>query len=138
MLDPTNIPAVESDELLARYIYSSRHFSRESRRVKAAAFLPPGDGKESATRHREATEAELWQVGHAGGAKRGQTLYGRSDVLAATCESQRLKVEADPIENNPNHANVVGWPMNDKPACKLIAEELAVAAKFIPPPEIER
>jgi len=85
MLDPTNIPAVESDELLARYIYSSRHFSRESRRVKAAAFLPPGDGKESATRHREATEAELWQVGHAGGAKRGQVTSARARTLRTRC-----------------------------------------------------
>ncbi|NUQ60909.1 MAG: hypothetical protein HUU20_00360 [Pirellulales bacterium] len=100
--------------------------------MKAAAFLPPGNGKESVTRHRDATEAEVWQAGQAAAAKRNQTLYARGDVLAATCESQRLTVEADPIEDNPNHTNVVGWPMDDKAACKLIAEEIAVAARFVP------
>ncbi len=137
MLDPTNVPAVESVELLARYVYASKHFSRQNRRVKAAAFLPPGNGRESVTRHREATEAEVWQVGQAAAESRERTLYGRGDVLAATCESQRLAVEADPIEDNPNHANVVGWPMDDKAKCKLIAEEIAVAARFVPVPELE-
>ena len=137
MLDPKSVPAVESNELLARFVYSSRHFSQENRRVKAAAFLPPGNGRESVTRHREATKAELWQVGQAGAGKRGQTLYGRGDVLAATCESQRLTVEADPVEDNPNHASVVGWPMDDKAACKLIVEEIAVAARFVSVREVE-
>ena len=49
-------------------------------------------------------------------------------VLAATCESQGLVVEADAVEDNPNHAHVVGWPMDDKAACKLIAEEIVLSA----------
>jgi len=138
MLDPANVPAVASDELLGRFIYSSRHFSPGKNRVKAAAFLPPADGKESVTRLRQATEVEVWQVGLAGAVKRAQTLYGRGDVLAATCESRRLTVEADPVADNPNHANVIGWPMEDKAACKLIAEEIAVAAKFILPPDSQQ
>jgi hypothetical protein len=134
MIDPSDVPAVAPNELLARFIYSSRHFGRANRRIKAAAFLPPSNGKESVTRHREATEWELWQIGQAGADTRGQTLYGRGDVLAATCGSQGLSIEADPVEGNPNHANVVGWPLEDKAACKLIAEEIALAAKFVATP----
>ena len=137
MLDPANVPVVDSDELLARFVYSSRHISRRDQRVKAAAFFPPADGRESVTRHREATEAEVWRVGQSGAEKRNRTLYGRGDVLAATCESQGLVVEADAVEDNPNHAHVVGWPMDDKAACKLIAEEIALAARFVPPPEVD-
>ena len=138
MLDLTNVPAVDSDELLARYILSRSHFSRQTGRVKASAFMPARDGELSVTRHRDATQDELWQVGLGIALSRDKTLYGRGDVLAATCASQRLTVEAVPVEGNPNHANVIRWPMDDKAALKLIAEEIAVAAKFVPPPGTER
>ena len=135
MLDPTNVPAVEPNELLARYIFSDRHFSRENRRVKAGAFMPAPDGAISVTRHREATQEEVWHVGETIARLRDMTLYARGDVLAATCASQQLNVEEAPIEGNPNHANVVGWPMQDKARRKLIAGEIALAAKFVPLPE---
>ena len=138
MLDPTNVPAVDPTELLARYIFSQRHFSRVNRRVKAGAFMPAGNGELSVTRHREATQDELWQVGNDIAHSRDMKLNCRGDVLASTCASQRLDVRAAEIDGNPNHANVVGWPMEDKAALKLIAEEIAVAAKFVPLPESER
>jgi len=137
MLDPANVPAVEPDELLARYIFSDRHFSREKRRVKAGAFIPAPDGAISVTRHREATQQEVWQVGRAIARLRNSTLYARADVLSATCENWQLRSEAAPIHGNPNHANVVGWPMQDKARRKLIAEEIALAANFVPTPESE-
>lgn len=135
MLDPTNVPAVDPNELLARYIFSRRHFSRQTGRVKAGAFMPAPNAELSVTRHRDATQDDLWQAGRGIAQSRDKTLYGRGDVLAATCASQRLTVEADPIQDNPNHANVIGWPMNDKATLKLMAEEFALAAKFVPPPE---
>lgn len=137
MLDPTNVPAVDPDELLARYIFSRRHFSRQTGRVKAGAFMPAPDGELSVTRHRDATQDDLWQAGHGIAQSRDKTLYGRGDVLAATCVSQRLMVKAAPIQGNPNHANVIGWPMDDKATLKLMAEEVALAAKFVPPSESE-
>lgn len=138
MLDPTDVPAVESDELLARYIFSDRHFSRENRRVKAGAFMPASDGAISVTRHREAKQEEIWRVGQTTARLRAATLYARADVLSATCESWQLNVEAAPIDGNPNHANVVGWPMQDKARRKLIAEEIAFVARFVPLPASER
>lgn len=64
-----------------------------------------------------------------------RTLYGRGDALAATYVSQELKVVADSTKGNPNHANVVDWPVNDKPAQKLIAEEIAAVARFVTTPD---
>lgn len=137
MLDPSSVPDVDPNELLARFVFSRRHFSRDNDRVKAGAFLPAPNGELSVNRHREATQAEIWQVGNQIAQTRETTLYCRGDVLAATYASQRLGVEATPVEGNPNHANVVNWPMEDKAALKLIAEEIAVAAKFVPLPEAE-
>lgn len=137
MLDPSNVPAIDANELLARYILSERHFSRDNRRVKSGAFLPASNGELSVTRHRDATDNELWHVGRGIATSRQVTLYARGDVLAATCIDQRLNIEAAPIDGNPNHANVVGWPMHDKAARKAIAEQIALVAKFVPPPEFQ-
>ena len=79
----------------------------------------------------------MWHVGRGIATSRQVTLYGRGDVLAATCINQRLTVEADAVDGNPNHANVVGWPMHDKAASKVIAKEIALVAKFVPLPETE-
>ena len=133
MLNRSNIPDVDPQELLARYVFSRSHVSRQTQRVKAGAFMPPSNLEFSVTRHRDATEAEIWAVGRNVAAATERSLYGRGDVLAATYDSLELKVVAAPdfSKQNPNHANVVGWPVNDKPAQKLIAEEIAAVAKFV-------
>ena len=41
------------DDPLARFIYSSSHFSRENNRVRHNAFLPAADGKASVYRMKE-------------------------------------------------------------------------------------
>ena len=63
MLDPTSIPDVEREELLARYVFSRSHISRITQRVKAGAFMPPANLEFSVTRHHDATEAEIGTVG---------------------------------------------------------------------------
>lgn len=132
MLDPLNIPEVQPQELLARYIFSKSHFSNFAQRVKAGAFLPPPNLEFSVTRHLNATETELWDCGHGIAEKTERTLYGRADALAANYQNQMLRTESDPQPENPNHAIVVGWPQNDKPAQKLIAQEIAAVAKYVP------
>ncbi|MBL8819682.1 MAG: hypothetical protein JNL58_26890 [Planctomyces sp.] len=40
------------------------------------------------------------------------------------------------ILTNPNHVNITNWPSAaDKPAQKLIAQEIAAVARFLPTPE---
>ena len=129
MIDPENVPAVTEDEGLARFVLNSRYVS--SGVVKQEAFIPRPYRELSVTRHLSATEEELWSVGKGVAEKQAKTLYGRADVSAAVCLLQNLVVKADPILDNPNHAEIGSWPV-DKPGQKAIALELAAVAKFVP------
>lgn len=131
MLDPGSVPPVDAEEMLSRFVLTRRHINQQSQLLKADAFVPHPHTELSVTRGRDATDAEIWQVGQRVAEKRAKTLVGRGDAIAATYWGQRLKVVADPVAGNPNHANVAGWPSDDKPAQKLIAQEIAAVAKFV-------
>lgn len=119
-------PEIAPDERLARFILQRSHF-RADGTVKADAFIPHPHEELSVTRHSSLKEEEIWMHGRAVAAACGKILYGRADVSAADCLSQKLAVRADPTVSNPNHANITGWP-KEKHAQKLIALELAAAA----------
>ncbi|HET6881894.1 MAG TPA: hypothetical protein VFI31_17140 [Pirellulales bacterium] len=133
MIDPANVPPVSDDELLARYILQSSHIRGSDRSLKPDAFIPHPHTDLSVTRHFMATEEELWSAGLDVATARGKTFYGRGDFSAATCLGQRLNVEAAPLPNNPNHANVRGWPA-EKPLQKIIAQQIAATARFVEAP----
>jgi hypothetical protein len=130
MIDPSHVPGVAQEEVLARYILQGSHLRRGDQTVKPDAFVPHPHLDLSVTRHLAATEDELWSVGGCIAAARTSTLHGRADVPAAACLRQKLVVHAAPLANNPNHANISGWP-NLKPAQKAIAQELAACATFV-------
>jgi hypothetical protein len=132
VIDPASVPEVSQDEVLARYVLHSSHI-RANGTVKADAFMPYALVQMSVTRHLQASEAELWQVGAAVAATRQRTLYGRADITAQTCLGQKLSVVAAALAGNPNHANVGNWPQ-DKPAQKMIALEIAATASFVGAP----
>lgn len=135
MLDPENIPSIEETELLARYVMQSRLF-RSDRTVKPNLFIPHPYQELSVTRHRHATEAEIWQIGVNVATQQQRTLYGRSDILTKNCLVESLRVAAKPFPDNPNHADIEGWPLA-KEDQKAIALKLAASAtKLIPPPSI--
>ncbi|MDG2990092.1 hypothetical protein L3556_03960 [Candidatus Synechococcus calcipolaris G9] len=132
MLDPENISPVEENELLARYVMQSSLF-RSDRTVKPNLFIPHPYQELSVTRHRDATEAEIWQAGVNVATQQQRTLHGRSDILTKNCLVESLRVTAQPFPDNPNHADIEGWPMA-KEDQKAIALKLAAAAtKLIPP-----
>lgn len=137
MIDAQNVPAVSPDEMLARYILHSSHIRRSNQTVKPDAFIPHPYTDLSVTRHRAATEAELWAAGAAVATETQKTLYGRADVRASVALGQRLTVTAKPIPANPNHADISGWAA-DKPAQKIMAQELAAVAMFVEVPDESR
>lgn len=137
MLPHDAVPPVDASETLSRFIFTRRHIRREEGTVKADAFVPHPYQELSVNRDREATDVETWDVGRRIASRRGKTLAGRGDVLAATYHSQNLQTVADPIEGNPNHVNVKGWSKNNKAGQKLIAQEIAAVAKLLLPPEDE-
>ncbi len=132
MLDPAEVPPVENNELLARYVTQSGQFRRSDRTVKQDLFMPHPRQELSVTRHLEATEAEIWQIGIDVAAAMQRKLYGRSDIQAMQCNINDLQVVAKPLPNNPNHADIEGWPAS-KEDKKVIALKLAaLASQLIP------
>ncbi len=138
MLDPANVPDVDYQEMTARFVVSKRHVNRQTLTLKANAFVPHPYEELSVTRLIEITEDEIWEVGNHIAAARTppRTLRGRGDVLAATYMGQKLEVISDPVDSNPNHANVTGWPSADDEAGQvMIAKEIAAVANFVELPE---
>ena len=130
----TELP-ITADERLARVILFSTWIrsSDSGKTVKPDAFIPYPYSDLSVTRHKNLSEQELWCIGQAIADARPATLYGRADICAAEARRQSLSIEPRPVSNNPNHAVVLGWPV-DKPAQKIIAQELAAKANFVTKP----
>ena len=140
MIDPQNVPELELDEELARFIFSSRHLRTSDNTIKPDAFLPHPQTELSVTRHRDASESELWSAGRAVAGIRKRTLHGRGDVVAAVFLERGLGLHADPVmgdailPDNPNHANVTGWPKDDRGRQRLLALQIAAQANLVHPP----
>jgi len=126
---------VASNELLARYIVAKNWFHKKDQTVKQNAFIPDPYPELSVTRHLGFSEDEIWRIGQAVAAKRVRILYGRADVVNAHLIAQRLNVEPDPLPENPNHANIIDWPL-DKDARKACALEIARVARFVSNPVV--
>ncbi len=142
MIDPRNVPEVGSEETLARFILSGRHIRHSDNTIKPDAFVPHPYTELSVTRHRDATEEELWAVGRAiASLREKQQLQGRGDVAATAFVKQGLELCPDPTvgaagrPDNPNHAIVTGWP-DETDRQRLFAAKIAAAAKLIHPPNV--
>ena len=127
--------SVASSELLARYITASKWFRKQDQTVKQDAFIPPDEPLElSVTRHLNLTENDIWSIGRGVVSGTPRTLHGRADVEAGHVIAQKLSVVSQPVPNNPNHANIVGWS-SDKDVRKMRALEIARVARFVANPE---
>lgn len=126
MINPSNVPSVEGAETLSRYVLQSKHFRKNDNTARPELFMPHPHQDLSVTRHKDATEDELWQVGTEVARKRSKTLYGRFDIQVSDCEIGQLKVKAKPLDNNPNHADITGWP-SSKLEQKALALEIAAS-----------
>ena len=135
MIDPGSVPPVANEELLARFVTQSGQYRRIDNTVKQDLFIPNARREVSVMRHRDATEFEIWEVARSLAASLDRNLYGRSDIRAAACKVNGLRVVATPsLPTNPNHADILDWPA-DKEDQKAIAQQLAAAAsKLMPPP----
>lgn len=126
------VPPVSDEEWLARYLCYGRYI-RADRTIRPEALTPHPHPNLSVTRHRNLDEAKIWQIGAGVALQTGTTLHGRGDLQAVDFRRETLAVIADPVENNPNHANVVDWPA-EKARQKLLAQKIAIACRFVPPP----
>ena len=88
MIDPTDIPPIADDELLARFIVNSNEV-RADGTVRPQLFLPCQRVELSVNRHRDAALAETWTIGKQVAEQRGKVLLGRADVRAKAGGNQR-------------------------------------------------
>lgn len=118
------------DEHVARYIFDSKHFSRENRRVKHRALEPaPEDHKTSVYRITGLSPAEIWTLGEVHVATpRGKKLLARADLSQRAIESVGLALEIDNIP--PRQGNITGWPV-EKDEWRSLALELAALATLV-------
>ncbi len=117
---------IASEELLTRFILHRSHL-RQDWTVKPDAFIPYPYSDLSVTRHLHLSEVEIWNIARHVARQTEKTLHGRADVHTSDFERQSLRVFPSPVSDNPNHANVSGWPL-EKSAQKAIAQEIAHAA----------
>jgi hypothetical protein len=118
------------DEMLARFVLE-KSWIRKDNTIKQDAFVPPRDLQLSVTRHVGISAEQLNETGRTVAAKRTLLFCGRADIQARMVVKNALKAVAWPLDDNANHAHIIGWP-TDKASQKTIAQELAAAAKFAP------
>ena len=122
---------LSDEELLARFVVSSRWIRRSDHTVKQDAFVPHPYIELSVTRHKNISVEKLWKHGKAMAKKGKRTLHGRADVRTLDVRNQKIEVVPRPILwKNWNHACLTGWPP-DKAGKKMIAQELAANAKYV-------
>ena len=123
---------IVADEALARFVMF-QDWVRADRTVRPDAFIPPKDLQLSMTRHIGLSESRIWEIGEMVATERDVDLIGRADVAVRNIASVGLSVQPAPIPENPNHAHVTGWP-EDKPSKKILAQQLAAVAAYVPKP----
>lgn len=137
MIDPTNIPTVDDEELLARFIVNSNE-RRTDGNVTPKLFLAYARVDLSVNRHRDATEEEIWAIGKKVALMREKALYGRADIRAMSCRIAPLDVVPSPnLPDNPNHADIVGYPLAKEDQLSLAVKLAAsIEGKWkLPPPD---
>jgi hypothetical protein len=89
----------------------------------------PSRGEVSVFRIDGLSETAIWEIGSDVARQRDRTLYARGDTKAS--DVMKLGLDIRPNEPPPRHADLVGWPQNDKPRQKLIALQVAAVATLV-------
>jgi len=124
-------PTLAEDEKLARFVLKKEWVRKVDNSIKPDAFIPPKDLQLSVTRHSGISTEELIETGRSVANETSLEFFGRADVETRHVIKNALRAVAWPLSNNKNHAHIIGWPA-EKEFRKLIAQELAAAAAFIP------
>jgi hypothetical protein len=124
---------ISYDEWLARFILYRGHV-RPDNTIRPDAFYPPKSLELSVTRQIGLSQPEVWLIGQDVSEIRQLPLFGRADIQVRQIYTQPLRVQSQPVPENPNHAVIIDWP-GEKFRQKIIAEELASFAQYVPVPE---
>jgi len=131
---PRQPEQIQHDEPLARFIFSRRHFSPTKNIVGAPAFIPNRDDLQTSVfRIYDLGEQQIRDIGEDVGRTqtppRSPRARGEIQVNAVINVGAGLHVIHD--EPPPRHAEIIGWPRDDKPQQLEIAKLLAAAALLV-------
>lgn len=130
-MDPYDESTIGPEEKLARFVMSGSHLRKQDSTVKPEAFIPHPYPDLSVTRHGALSSAQIWERGDGVALARDRPLLGRADTPTRVYLGLRLQIRPDPVEGNPQHAVVVGWPP-EKARQKILALEIAANSPFLP------
>jgi hypothetical protein len=135
---PREVEQIDRYEPLARFIFSRSHFSPAKKIVKAPAFIPaPDDLQTSVFRIYELGERQIRDIGEDVGRTqnppRSPRARGEIEVNAVLNVGVNVGVSLHviPDEPPPRHAEITGWPRDDKPQQLEIAKLLAAVARLV-------
>ncbi len=121
---------VPPDEKLARFIFSTSHFSVVNQTVKYGAFIPPSSSADlSVYRISTLSDSEVWAIGREYVETGDRRLKARADFLAENVYENELEVISD-AQPHDRHANITPFPA-DRRARNSIARKLALASKLV-------
>jgi len=120
---------ISPNEVVARYLLSSSHYSVNNARVKPRAFEPsPKDQCTSVFRIDELSESEIWEIGTRFVAEPSdRRLHARADITVSNVLNLNLSIHPD--EPPIRHALITGWS-NEKHIRMAKAQELAAQASL--------
>ena len=125
---------VLDDEPLARYIFEKSHFSKDNKRIKRQAFMPPtGKKTVSVIRHTNCSKNCVVKIGEKTGAVSKRKLKAIGSILTKDALSANtLKVEADTAgSHHRRHANIVFGSDYVDAKRRQIAQDLAKKARLL-------
>ncbi|MBA4417719.1 MAG: hypothetical protein C0392_07390 [Syntrophus sp. (in: bacteria)] len=129
MANGTAVPEeIYDNEILARFVVFNR-WIRSDNTVRSDAFIPYSLTELSVTRHIGLSLEQLWAIGRNVVVERALLLHGRADINVSIVKGQELSVHPASLAENPNHANIKGWPPS-KSEQKIKALEIAKTAIF--------
>jgi hypothetical protein len=112
-------------EIVSRFLTQS-DWIRQDDSVRPDAFVPHPYRDLSVSRVLSLNDDQVWEIARRVAASIPKRLHGRLDSPAGLY-ADPLWVAASPIDENPNHADVTGWP-KEKPQQKIIAQQISAKA----------
>ncbi len=126
---------ITDDEPLARYIFSSQHFSKTNNRIKRQAFMPPvGQDTISVIRHKDFPKPQLVTHGQSLETQRKLSLKAIASIITQDVRSiPPLDVETDQSQGqHPRHAHITHFKADYSEAKRrTLAQDLASKAKVL-------
>lgn len=121
-------PVVRGDEIIARFIFSSRHFVIGTGRVKYGAYQPARNGEASVYRVNQLSMNEVWEIGKEYVESEQRKIRACAKTIATNITRHDLKITPD-TKVHIRHANIVAWPQ-EKDEIKMLAIEIANSSKL--------